>query len=194
MLWRVIAGPLTLRLYRRLQPATPQPQQPGERASETFVIRRRDGQSSPYQLAVVMDDVAQGVTDIVRRRRHLLELAHPGNWAAVNDLLRAPDRRVILANIPLVVRQQGEKPASAGVQLRWNVATRKRYAFTALVALQSTTTADVARGASMPPRNWTGRRALESAAPACVQEIRQGQLNPNMSSGSSLALGKPLSG
>ncbi len=68
-----------------------------------FVLRRRDGVHA-YQLAVVVDDLAMGVTEVVRGR----------------DLLASTARQILLigaldgvppayAHIPLVVNEVGEK-------------------------------------------------------------------------------------
>ncbi len=68
-----------------------------------FVVRRADGQTA-YQLAVVIDDAAQGITEIVRG----------------SDLLDSTPRQIFLqqlldyttpqyAHIPVIVNRQGEK-------------------------------------------------------------------------------------
>jgi glutamyl-Q tRNA(Asp) synthetase len=68
-----------------------------------FIIRRRDGLTS-YQLAVVVDDIYQGITDIVRG----------------SDLLLSTPRQIYLqqllgeatwryAHLPLVIDSKGEK-------------------------------------------------------------------------------------
>ena len=77
-----------------------------ERADETvgdFVLKRRDGVYA-YQLAVVVDDLAMGITEVVRGR----------------DLLDSTARQIQLiqalsgdvpnyAHLPLVVNAEGEK-------------------------------------------------------------------------------------
>lgn len=68
-----------------------------------FVIRRRDGIVA-YQLAVVMDDIAQGVTDVVRGADLLDSTPRQLHLYA---LLGARPPRYL--HTPLVVRQQGEK-------------------------------------------------------------------------------------
>lgn len=73
--------------------------------SETgdFVIRRRDGVIA-YQLAVVMDDITQGVTDIVRGA-DLLDSTPRQLW--LYELLGATPPTYM--HIPLMMTQRGEK-------------------------------------------------------------------------------------
>lgn len=73
------------------------------RESGDFVIRRRDGLYA-YQLAVVLDDAWQGVTDIVRGAdlldstpRHLY----------LQELLRLPQPRYL--HVPLIIQPDGNK-------------------------------------------------------------------------------------
>lgn len=68
-----------------------------------FVLRRRDGIIA-YQLAVVADDVAQGVTDIVRGA-DLLDSTPRQLW--LYQLLGAPAPRYL--HIPLLMRAAGDK-------------------------------------------------------------------------------------
>ncbi len=68
-----------------------------------FVIRRRDGLTS-YQLAVVVDDIYQGITDIVRGRDLLLSTPRQ---IYLQHLLGANKCRY--AHLPLVVDSRGEK-------------------------------------------------------------------------------------
>lgn len=72
-------------------------------ASGDFIIRRRDGIIA-YQLAVVVDDIAQGVTDIVRGA-DLLESTPRQLW--IYQLLRQPVPRYL--HVPLAMRADGEK-------------------------------------------------------------------------------------
>jgi glutamyl-Q tRNA(Asp) synthetase len=87
-----------------------------------FVIRRRDG-AFAYQLAVVVDDALQGVTDVVRGS----DLLDNTPWQlALQHALTLPTPRY--AHLPLVVEARGGKlaksrralalePAAAGQQL-----------------------------------------------------------------------------
>jgi glutamyl-Q tRNA(Asp) synthetase len=86
------------------------------------IVRRRDG-AFAYQLAVVVDDALQGVTDVVRGA----DLLDSTPWQiALQQALRLPATRY--AHLPLVTEPGGEKlakskrsvpldPASAGRQL-----------------------------------------------------------------------------
>jgi glutamyl-Q tRNA(Asp) synthetase len=68
-----------------------------------FVVRRRDGIIA-YQLAVVMDDIAQGVTDIVRGA-DLLESTPRQLW--LYQLLQTPVPAYL--HIPLMMTRRGQK-------------------------------------------------------------------------------------
>jgi len=68
-----------------------------------FVVRRRDGIIA-YQLAVVMDDIAQSVTDIVRGA-DLLESTPRQLW--LYQLLQAPAPAYM--HIPLMMARHGQK-------------------------------------------------------------------------------------
>jgi glutamyl-Q tRNA(Asp) synthetase len=86
------------------------------------IVRRRDG-AFAYQLAVVVDDAAQGVTDVVRGS----DLLDSTPWQmALQQALALPAPRY--AHLPLVTEPDGAKlaksrrsvaldPARAGVQL-----------------------------------------------------------------------------
>lgn len=71
--------------------------------SGDFIIRRRDGIIA-YQLAVVVDDIAQRVTDVVRGA-DLLESTPRQHW--IYHLLQQPAPRYL--HIPLIMRPDGEK-------------------------------------------------------------------------------------
>jgi glutamyl-Q tRNA(Asp) synthetase len=72
-----------------------------------IVVRRRDGQTA-YQLAVVVDDAAQAVTDVVRGA----DLLTSSGWqiALARALGLAP---VTYAHLPLVVEPDGSKLAKS---------------------------------------------------------------------------------
>lgn len=72
-------------------------------SSGDFIIRRRDGIIA-YQLAVVLDDIAQGVTDIVRGA-DLLDSTPRQLW--IYQLLGQPLPRYL--HVPLIMRHDGEK-------------------------------------------------------------------------------------
>lgn len=72
-------------------------------ASGDFIIRRRDGIIA-YQLAVVVDDIDQGVTDIVRGA-DLLDSTPRQLW--LYQLLDHPAPRYL--HVPLIMRPDGEK-------------------------------------------------------------------------------------
>jgi glutamyl-Q tRNA(Asp) synthetase len=86
------------------------------------VVRRRDGVYA-YQLAVVVDDSLQGVTDVVRGA----DLLESTGWQiALQHALRLPTPRY--AHLPLLLERTGEKlsksrrsasldPAHAGAQI-----------------------------------------------------------------------------
>ena len=68
-----------------------------------FIIRRRDGIIA-YQLAVVIDDIDQGITDIVRGA-DLLDSTPRQLW--LYHLLQQPAPRYL--HVPLIMRHDGEK-------------------------------------------------------------------------------------
>ncbi|MGY8812559.1 MAG: tRNA glutamyl-Q(34) synthetase GluQRS [Pseudomonadales bacterium] len=97
---RLIAPKQPLTTLDRLQPPLTQDL---AAALGDFIIRRRDGIYA-YQLAVVLDDIAQGVTDVVRGA-DLLDSTPRQQW--IYQLLGQPLPRYL--HIPLLLRADGEK-------------------------------------------------------------------------------------
>ncbi|WP_087022067.1 tRNA glutamyl-Q(34) synthetase GluQRS [Thaumasiovibrio subtropicus] len=76
---------------------------PEKLAQEDFIIRRRDGLYA-YNLAVVLDDIAQGVTEVVRGA----DLIEPtGRQISLYRLLGVPEVKYL--HLPLAVTQEGYK-------------------------------------------------------------------------------------
>ncbi len=86
------------------------------RTTGDFVLRRADGLHA-YQLAVVVDDLAMGVTDVVRGADLLSSTARQMWLAGLLGGARPPPR---YAHVPLVVDTQGIRLAkrARGVALR----------------------------------------------------------------------------
>jgi glutamyl-Q tRNA(Asp) synthetase len=76
---------------------------PASLASEDFIIRRRDGLFA-YNLAVVLDDIEQGITEIVRGA----DLIDPtGRQIGLYQQLGLP--RISYLHLPLAVTENGNK-------------------------------------------------------------------------------------
>jgi glutamyl-Q tRNA(Asp) synthetase len=131
-----------------------------------FVIRRRDGYHA-YQLAVVVDDAEQGITDVVRGC-DLLD--NTPRQVQLQHSLGLPTPRY--AHLPLVVEPGGHKLAKSRRSLRLDPAAAAPQLVTALEllgqhppqALASASVRDVWAWAS---DNWRpgvllGRRAVEA--------------------------------
>ncbi|WP_022964509.1 tRNA glutamyl-Q(34) synthetase GluQRS [Halopseudomonas pelagia] len=128
-----------------------------------FVIRRRDGIVA-YQLAVVMDDIAQGVTDVVRGA-DLLDSTPRQLW--LYKLLGAPAPRYL--HIPLVVRQQGEKLSKRLGSAGLDITLAEDTLFTALAALYQRPPATL-RGASIREQlAWASRHWDPLRLPATLE-------------------------
>lgn len=74
-----------------------------QHVSEDFIVRRRDGLFA-YQLAVVVDDIDQGITDIVRGS----DLLEPSFWQ-LSLWQRLTGRLPRLMHLPLIVDAAGRK-------------------------------------------------------------------------------------
>ncbi|WEM42689.1 tRNA glutamyl-Q(34) synthetase GluQRS [Photobacterium sp. DA100] len=76
---------------------------PAPLAAEDFIIRRRDGLFA-YNLAVVLDDIEQGITEVVRGA----DLIEPtGRQIGLYRLLGQPEVRYL--HLPLAVTENGNK-------------------------------------------------------------------------------------
>jgi len=96
--WRVRAGGELVRVVDRLRG-------PVERVIDDFVVRRADG-APAYQVAVVVDDDAQGVGEVVRGD-DLLDTTPRQAWLARRLGLAVP----AYAHVPLVLGPDGERLA-----------------------------------------------------------------------------------
>lgn len=72
-------------------------------ASEDFVLKRRDGLYA-YQLAVVVDDIAQGITDIVRGS----DLITPSFWQ-LTLWQQFTGKQPKMMHLPLILNDDGRK-------------------------------------------------------------------------------------
>lgn len=134
-----------------------------------FVIRRRDGIVA-YQLAVVMDDIAQGVSDVVRGA-DLLDSTP--RQLRLYELLGAPAPRYL--HIPLVVRQEGEKLSKRLGSAALDITQARQTLFQALSALYQQPPATL-RGAPVEEQlHWASAHWNPLSLPARL-EIHQHQL------------------
>jgi len=101
-----------------------------ERESGDFVIRRRDGLIA-YQLAVVVDDYVQGVTQILRGI-DLMDSTPRQIWLQQLLGYRTPD----YVHIPVVTHPNGDKLSKLTGAEGIPIKGRARALFAALVALQ----------------------------------------------------------
>lgn len=76
---------------------------PADFAADDFVLKRRDGLFA-YQLAAVVDDIDQGITDIVRGS----DLLHPSAWQ-MTLWQRFGEPQPRLCHLPLAVQADGRK-------------------------------------------------------------------------------------
>jgi len=136
-----------------------------------FVIRRRDGLYS-YQLAVVVDDADQGITEVVRGC----------------DLLSSTPRQMVLqkalelptpgyAHVPLLVEPGGAKLAKSRRSLPVAVDAPGRVLCDVFKLLQLSPPSEIERA---PPREaWAW--ALANWKPAKLRGIRQVEVGPETS-------------
>jgi glutamyl-Q tRNA(Asp) synthetase len=128
------------------------------------VIRRRDGLFA-YQLAVVIDDAAQGITDIVRGADLLTSTA----WQMeIRSALNLPD--IHHAHLPLVVEPNGTKLAKSKRSVPVDPAAAGDLLFLVLQLLRQNPPAEL-RGRSADALAW-GITHWNPALLHAVQEVR----------------------
>lgn len=132
-----------------------------------FVIRRRDGIIA-YQLAVVMDDIAQGVTDVVRGA-DLLDSTPRQLW--LYQLLGAPPPRYL--HIPLVVRQQGEKLSKRLGSAGLDMDRIEQTLFSALAALHQRPPAQLRSASVAQQLAWASRHWNPLYLPATLEMAQE---------------------
>jgi glutamyl-Q tRNA(Asp) synthetase len=112
------------------------------------VVQRRDGEFA-YQLAVVVDDAAQGVTDVVRGA----DLMDSTPWQiALQQSLGLPTPRY--AHVPLVTEPGGEKLAKSRRSVAILADDAAQYLVTALALLGQTPPRGLAGGSSREVLDW----------------------------------------
>jgi glutamyl-Q tRNA(Asp) synthetase len=112
------------------------------------VIRRRDGVAA-YQLAVVVDDDAQGITSVVRGADLLPSTA----WQiALSRALELP--AVTYAHLPIVVEPDGSKLAKSRRSVPIDPAHAAEWLSTALSLLRQNPPAELAREPPGPLIAW----------------------------------------
>jgi glutamyl-Q tRNA(Asp) synthetase len=144
------------------------------------IIRRRDGEIA-YQLAVVIDDALQGVTDVVRGA----DLLDSTPWQiALQQALKLPTPRY--AHLPLVVEPGGQKLAKSkrSVALDPSIAGPQLYEALVILrqeppaALESEPAPSIVQWAC---QNWQSARlrgVREVPAPAYKTTVRVGFAPP----------------
>lgn len=127
-----------------------------------IVVRRRDGVIA-YQLAVVVDDIAQGVTDVVRGA-DLLDSTPRQLW--LYQLLSEPPPKYL--HVPLIMRPDGEKLSkrlgSAPLEPQRAAATLWR----ALVALRQAPPRSLHRASVKELLDWAVANWRVSRIPAAA--------------------------
>jgi glutamyl-Q tRNA(Asp) synthetase len=125
------------------------------------VIRRRDGRIA-YQLAVVVDDAAQHITDVVRGA----DLLDSTAWQV--ELQRAlGHKQPCYAHLPVVTGADGGKLAKSRFSVAPDLATPSQILLQTLVLLQQRPPADLAGLAPGEVLNW----AILNWNPALMHQI-----------------------
>ena len=119
-----------------------------------FVIRRRDGVAA-YQLAVAVDDIAMGITDVLRGADLLLSTARQLLLYAA--LAAAPPR---WAHVPLVLAPDGERLAKRHGSSTLAALRRKRVAPEEVVGWLAFTCGLADAGERRHPRELVGRFSI----------------------------------
>jgi glutamyl-Q tRNA(Asp) synthetase len=127
------------------------------------VVRRRDG-AFAYQLAVVVDDALQGVTDVVRGA----DLLDSTPWQiALQQTLRLPTPRY--AHLPLITERNGEKLAKSARSVALDAVSAARQLHHALRLLHQNPPA----GLESEPAPLIVRWAAENWRPERLQRVRE---------------------
>jgi glutamyl-Q tRNA(Asp) synthetase len=127
------------------------------------IVRRRDG-AFAYQLAVVIDDALQRVTDVVRGA----DLLDSTPWQiALQQALKLPTPRY--AHLPLITEPNGEKLAKSRRSVALDPASAARQLHHALRLLQQNPPAWL----ESEPASHILRWALENWRPERLQHVRE---------------------
>jgi glutamyl-tRNA synthetase len=137
-----------------------------------FVVARADGVAA-YQLAVVVDDAAMGVTDVVRGDDLVASTAR--QLLLYRALGLAPPR---FAHVPLVVGEDGERLAKRHGALSLGELVARGADPTAVTGLLAELTGLAPRGARVAPRDLVSGFSLArvSRTPAVLAPARLGTL------------------
>ncbi|WP_150305104.1 tRNA glutamyl-Q(34) synthetase GluQRS [Pseudomonas saliphila] len=136
-----------------------------------FVVRRRDGIIA-YQLAVVVDDIDQGITDIVRGA-DLLDSTPRQLW--LYRLLNAHPPSYL--HIPLIMRRQGEKLSKRLASAPITTGDASNTLFRALAALAQQPPA-VLRNAPVSEQLAWGTAHWQPQRLPAVQQLLEDSLPP----------------
>jgi len=131
------------------------------------IVRRRDG-AFAYQLAVVVDDALQGVTDVVRGA----DLLDSTPWQiALQQALKLPTPRY--AHLPLVIEPGGQKLAKSKRSVALDSCTAGRQLYEALRLLQQEPPAELESESPPVIVQWACANWLPERLHA-VREVRAG--------------------